>query len=325
MLGFACGIRRLEVECKCEVLMGVLMKVLIRGIVGVMTVGLLGCGCLFSSPLNSANPYPNLDKAQDLQYRGKYKAAIAEYERAAKKFPRFPVDTKIIHVSFPTFLKYNIAFCYAKLAEVEGDVSFYIKAETVVRESYERAIDPFDLADVLYLWGYILFKQARYEEARAKFEEALIGITPQNKYGADFIGEVLFGLGKAHLELGNEPAAQQTFVELEARIQTLLRTDNNFYARQVLFGLGKTYMELGDKPAARRVFAQFLELIEIELQDSFVGFDAEIFYEDTLYRLGHVYLELGDETAAQRAFAQLLEHYSDSPHKAEVERLLEKQ
>ena len=92
-----------------------------------------------------------------------------------------------------------------------------------------------------------------------------------------------------------------------------------------MFGLGKTYMELGDKPAARRVFAQFLELIEIELQDSFVGFDAEIFYEDTLYRLGHVYLELGDETAAQRAFAQLLEHYSDSPHKAEVERLLEKQ
>ena len=236
--------------------MGVLMKILIRGIVGVMTVGLLGCGCLFSSPLNSANPYPNLDKAQDLQYRGKYRAAIAEYERAAKKFPRFPVDTKIIHVSFPTFLKYHIAFWYAKLAEVEGDVSFYIKAETVVRESCEAAIDPFDQADALYLWGYILFKQARYEEARAKFKEALIGTIPQNKYGADFIGEVLFGLGKVHLELRDKAAARQTFVQFEERIQTILQTINSFYAEQALYELGKVYLELGDEVAARRVFAQ---------------------------------------------------------------------
>ena len=304
--------------------MGVLMKVLISGIVGVMAVGLLGCGCLFSSPLNSANPYPNLYKARDLQYRGKYRAAIAEYERAAKKFPRFPVDTKIIHVEFLTFLKYHIAFCYAKLAEVEGDVSFYIEAETVVRESCEGAIDPFDLADALYLWGYILFKQARYEEARAKFEEALIGVTPQNKYGADFIGEVLFGIGKAHLELGNEPTAQQTFVELEARIQTLLRTDNSFYARQVLFGLGKIYMELGDEPAARRVFAQFFEIIKIELQESFIGYDAEIFYEETLYELGKIYLALRDKAATRRAFARLLKHFPNSSYKAEIEYLFQK-
>ena len=324
MLGFACGMRRLEVECKCEVLMGVLMKVLIRGIVGVMTVGLLGCGCLFSSPLNRANPYPNLDKAQDLQYRGKYRAAIAEYERAAKKFPRFPVDTKIIHVSFPTFLKYHIAFCYAKLAEVEGDVSFYIKAETVVRESYERAIDPFDLADARYLWGYILFKQARYEEARAKFEEALIGITPQNKYGADFIGEVLFGLGKSLMALGDKAAAQRVFAQLLER----MKADNypyDDYTVQGLYSLGKMYLELGDKAAARRVFTQVLERIERELQDDFVPFDSGILYEQTLYGLGNIYLALGDKAATRRVFAQFLKHFPDSSYKGEVERLLEKQ
>ena len=65
-----------------------------------------------------------------------------------------------------------------------------------------------------------------------------------------------------------------------------------------MYALGKAYLALGDKTAARRVFAQLLELIKIALQDSFIGYDAEIFYEETLYELGKTYLVLGDEAAA---------------------------
>ena len=298
--------------------MGFLIKVFIRSIIGVLMVGILGCGKLFPSTPHSRNPYRDLPKAKELQYRGKYKAAITKYEQALKKFPRFPDETKVIHVSFPTVLKYYIAFCYVQLAEMEGDVSFYIKAEAAAKESYETAIVGSDQTDALYLWGYILFKQERYEEARAKYE-ALLERLQQNEDDGDFTVDALFGLGKVHLRLGDEPAAQRVFAQLLERIEG----DSDFYTTQVLFGLGKVYLELGDKPATQRVFAQLLEYIEIELQDSFVAFDAEIFYEQALYVLGKAYLELGDAAAAQRAYAQLLEHFPDSSYTAEVERLLE--
>ena len=142
--------------------MSVLVKVLIGSIVGVLTMSLLGCGCLYSFTPQSPNLYSDVYKAEDLRYSGKYMAAIAKYEQASKKLPRFPVHTKVINVSFPTFFTYHIAFCYAKLAETEGDVSLYIKAEASVKESYETAILPSDREKTLYLWAYILFKQGRY-------------------------------------------------------------------------------------------------------------------------------------------------------------------
>ena len=196
--------------------MSVLIKVLGRSVVGVLTAGLIGCGCLFPSTPptpNSPNPYPDLYKAKDLQYKGKYKAAITKYEEAAKKFPLFLHETKVIHVSFPAFLKYQIAFCYAKLAEAEGDVSLYAKAEAAVQESYQTAIHPFDQADALYLWGYILFKQERYEEARAKFE-ALLEIPQQNENDDRFTADTFFALGNVYLQLGDEVAAQRVFARL---------------------------------------------------------------------------------------------------------------
>ena len=167
-------------------------------------------------------------------------------------------------------MKYNIAFCYAKLAEVEGDVSFYIKAEAAAKESYQTAILPSNQADPLYLWGYILFKQGRYEEARAKFE-ALLGILRHNRPDGDFpaktfsdfvddTAEALYGLGKVCLELGDKAAARQAFAQLKERIETIKqRTSSRVYIAEVLYGLGKVYLQLGDKAAAQNVFTQHLK------------------------------------------------------------------
>ena len=295
--------------------------------------------------------------------------AIAKYEQALKKLPRSPIDTKVINVSFPAFFQYHIAFCYAKLAEVEGDVSLYVKAEAAARESYETAILLSDQADALYLWGYILFKQERYAKALSKFEE-LIDAAPQNGFRGRFLEEALYALGKTYLELGDATAARRVFARLEAMIH---EADSYFHTAGVICALGKGYLELGDESAARRVFAQlevllkitvegdhlgwdaegiyakipydlgkaYLELgdesaarrvfsqlevlLKIAPQRDYIGPDAEQIYEEVVYGLGKAYLELDDEAAARRTFAMLLEHYSDSPHKAEVERLLEKQ
>ena len=245
--------------------MSVRIKIFGISLVGILIVGLLGC--------RQPNLYKDVYEAEWLRYEGKYSAAIAKYEAAAKKFPHFPDDTKIINVEFLTLLNYGIAFCYAKLAETEGDVSLYLKAEVAAKGSYQTAILPSNQADPLYLWGYILFKQERYEEARAKFE-ALLETPQQNRPDGDFpakpfpdfiadgdvIAEALYGLGKVYLELGDKAAARQAFAQLKERIETIKqRTSSRVYIAEVLYGLGKVYLELGDKAAAQSAFAQHLK------------------------------------------------------------------
>ena len=134
-----------------------------------------------------------------------------------------------------------------------------------------------DQIDILYLWGYILFKQGRYAEARAKYE-ALLEIDLQRGFRYRYFEDTLSNLEKTYSELGEEAAVPQAFRQLE---------------------------ELLEKALQDRVSARSLE--------------------DALSNLGHAYLKLGDKAAARRVFAKLLEHYPDSPHNTEVERLLKKQ
>lgn len=62
------------------------MSIVIKGfgisIVGILTVGLLGCGCLFPSTFHSSNPhwalYSDIDKAQDLRESGKIQGSTRE-------------------------------------------------------------------------------------------------------------------------------------------------------------------------------------------------------------------------------------------------------
>ena len=281
--------------------MSVLIRILIGSVVGVLTVGLLGCGCLYPFTPQNPNLYADVYKAYDLQYSGKYTEAIAAYGQALKKLPQSPTDTKVMNVSFPTFLKYHIAFCYAKLAEANGDVSLYVKAEAAVRESYETVVLLHDQADVLYLWGYILFKQGRYTEALSKFEE-LIDAAPQSGFRGRFLEEALYALGKTYLELGDAAAAGQTLAQLETMIH---EADSYFHTAGVMCALGKAYLELGDESAARRVFAQLAELLKITVEGDHLGWDAEGIYAKIPYDLGKAYLELGEEAAARRVFAQL--------------------
>ena len=337
-------------------------KVLYISIIGVLTMGLSGCGCL-DGCLNGCLPgcgclFPSMPKsntlenqhvelyreAEDLRYEGEYRAAVEKYERAFKIRPR---QTKVIDGSYLSQFKYRIAFCYAKLAEMEGDVSLYTKAEAAIRGSYQIAIFRYDQAHILYLWGYILFKQARYEEARAKFQT----LTQRDLY-YHMMWDVLYALGKVYMELDDEVAARRTFTQLLKPVETAVQRGRPIVKQDLLYALGKAYMELKDEATARRIFAQLeardyvkydvmyrLGQAYMELSDEaaarrvFARLEAEIdaalqsgfpYIADELYRLGKAYLEDGDEVAARRTFTQLLEHYPKLSYKAEVERLLEK-
>jgi tetratricopeptide (TPR) repeat protein len=327
---------------KSEVPMNVVIKIFNRSIVGVFTLGLLGCGCLFPYKSNTVqNLYVDLhSEAEDLRYDGKYRAAVEKYEQAFKYRPR---STKVIDVSYIALFKYRIAFCYAKLADAETDISLYIKAEEVIKESYQTAILESDQAEILYLWGYILFKQERYQEARAKYEEAIDILLRQRR--GHYLTVELYALGKVCLALGDEGAARRVFAQLETRIndieydimyrlgQAYMALGDEGAARRVfaqleardyvgydiMYRLGQAYMALDDAGAARRVFAQLEAKIDAALQSGFP------YIADELYRLGQAYMESDDEVAARHTFAQLLKHYPKSSYKAEIKRLLEKQ
>ena len=283
--------------------MRILIKVLIRSIVSVFMIGLLGCGCLFpSTPSNTlTNLYIDLHTAAEfLRSEGKYREAIVKYEHAFKIRPRPTVDTQVIDVSYLALFKYRIAFCYARLAEVEGDASLYIRAEEVVKESYRAATRRSDRMGVLYLWGYILFKQARYAEARAKYEE-LLEISLQNSFHDILTMGALDALRKTYSELGDAAATPRAFVQIEERLRIALQngTRNRFLV-VALYRLGEMHSELGDAAAALQAFGQLEALLEMSLQRGASDGGLESF-SYFLY-LGDAYLELGDAAAARRTF-----------------------
>lgn len=283
-------------------------------------------------------------EAEDLRSDGKYRKAVEKYERAFKLRPR---RRKVININFLPTLKHHIAFCYSELAEAEGDISLYTKAEAAIIESYQMAMLQSDQAPILYLWGHILFKQARYEEALTKFETLT-----QRELHYHMMWNVLYELGKVYMALGDEVAARQTFAELLKPIETSLQRGHPIVEQDLLYRLGQAYMELEDAAAARRVFAlietrdyvrydllyrlgqAYMELEdETSAQRIFARLEAKIddalqsgfpYIADELYLLGKAYMEKGDEAAARRTFTQLLEHYPKSSYKTEVKRLLQK-
>ncbi len=288
--------------------MRILIKVFTGSVIGVFTIGMLGCGCLFpSTPSNTLmNLYIDLHtEAEFLRYDGKYREAIEKYEQAFKIRPRPTADTKVIDVSYLTLFKYRIAFCYAKLAETERDVSLYIKAEEVVKESYQAAILRSDQIGVLYLWGCILFNQERCAEARAKFEE-LLEISLQRGFHDIFAMNAMDALRKTYLELGDEAATPRAFGQLEARLKIALqnRVPDRFL-EVALYRLGEMHLELEDETAARRAFGQLEELLETSLQGEVRNRSLESF--SYFHYLGDAYLKLGDTDAARRTFGRFEE------------------
>ena len=290
--------------------MSVLIKIFNRCIVGVLTLGMLGCGCLFPyTPNTLPNLYVELySEANDLQHIGEYSTAIKKYEEVFKIRPH---PTKIIEVRFPALLKYNIAFAtlnWQKQKETHPSISKpRRRSEKVTKLRYFRTHQ----ARILYLWGYILFKQGRYEEASAKFKS--ISVPRASQYGdtARLMWNSSYALGKAYLGLDDETAARQAFRQLDSQIDAFLQDDGwpPTVGRHILYALGKAYLELGDETAARRVFTMRETLFYTDPGDNHPHTGDEV-----LYAFGKAYLEFGKEAAARMTFTQLEALIKTYPH-----------
>jgi len=141
-----------------------------------------------------------------IQAIAKYEQVLEEYERVLKRNKGVSSYSKIIDEDFPTLVKYRIAVCYTNWAE-QGDI--YSQAEDIIKEIYPTATVREHQEGITYLWGYILFKQKRYEEARPKFQE-LIDNFPQSI----FVENAWYALGKLYFEQGDYEAARQALQQL---------------------------------------------------------------------------------------------------------------
>ena len=112
------------------------------------------------------------EEAKTLYEAKDYNGAIEKYNLALQEADKRFVKTEVIDKDFKTLARFQIALCYSKLAE-EGDVADYDKALEIVEEIYPTATVRKHQEGIVYLWGHILFKQEKYEEAEPKFRELI--------------------------------------------------------------------------------------------------------------------------------------------------------
>ncbi len=135
-----------------------------------------------------------------------------------------------------------------QIGEAEEDVSLYAKAEVAVLESYQTTYNPHYRARTLYLWGYILFKQERYEEAIAKFKSVNLPgeFLPGDRRRLMWDG--LYALGEAYLGLDDKAAARRAFNQLDSQIDTFLQDDGWSNLSEMTFVCAwEGNLELGDE------------------------------------------------------------------------------
>jgi len=148
-------------------------------LVGIGVVGLLGV--LFWPSGSSQRVRTAFEEAEQYLAGQRYQEAIEQYEVALEESVKPFVKTEIIDPDFPTLAHYKIAFANAQIADQTGDITKYDVSVALIEDIYRTAHVPKHRELITFLWGYVLFKQDKYEEADPKFQE-LIDNFPNSLY-----------------------------------------------------------------------------------------------------------------------------------------------
>jgi tetratricopeptide (TPR) repeat protein len=146
------------------------------------------------------------EEAEQLMSEGKYEEAITKYSEALEESKKWGVKTEVIDRDFDSLAKYKIAFCYAKMAEDTGDLTYYEKALDYIKEVYGKAIVPKHKEAVTFLWGHVLFKMERYEEAEPKFRELIANFPNSIR-----VENAWYAIGVLNYQLKNFEEARKAF------------------------------------------------------------------------------------------------------------------
>ena len=122
---------------------------------------------------NSKKVAQLFEAAETLYENSDYEVAIVKYEEALKESNKLLARTESIDKDFTTLVNFKIAMSYVKLAEQSDDTNYYEKA----LEHVERADQTVKLAEyeeqLIYLWGYVLYKTGQQEQAIEKLTQLI--------------------------------------------------------------------------------------------------------------------------------------------------------
>ena len=114
------------------------------------------------------------EAAEKLYENSDYEAAIAKYEEALKESSKLLARTETIDKDFTTLVNFKIAMSYVKLAEQSNNTNYhYEKALEYIEQTISSETFAGYQEDLMYLWGYILYKTEQIELAVEKLRQLI--------------------------------------------------------------------------------------------------------------------------------------------------------
>jgi len=224
------------------------------------------------------------EEGEELYEQMKYKDAIARF-KALEMADETP-DALNFDSDFHNLARYKLALCYFKLAEQREYLNLYNEslryAELV---SQNAKVDEYKEKGI-FLWGRILFKTERYDEAETKFSE-LIETYPTGL----FVEDALYYIAHINYRLSKYEESRKTFASI---------LDSN--------------LSVAHKDDAQRMIAQSF-LIEGNYGralEEFEKLDAEGSHSEALYKIAYSFSKLGRHEEALEKYDELVKDYPDS-------------
>lgn len=231
------------------------------------------------------------EEAEQLLQEGRYEEAIAKYNEALKEAGKWGVKTEVIDKDFDSLAKYKIAFCYAKLGEQTGDLTYYEKGLDYIKEVYAKAIVPKHKEAVTFLWGHVLHKMERYEEAEPKFRE-LIANFPDSIY----VENALYALGLLNYKLKKFEEARKAFREIVDNYP------NSKFRDDAQYRIAQSYLEEGNFEMA---FQEFDKITPEEFPTQ------KELIPEARYKAAYCLSQLGRYDEALSRYAQFVTDYPE--------------
>ncbi|GIX05758.1 MAG: hypothetical protein KatS3mg115_0161 [Candidatus Poribacteria bacterium] len=256
----------------------------------------LGVAALLAAllwPTGSSQKVKTLfEDAEALLQQQRYQDAIAKYQEALLEAEKPLVKTEVIDPDFQTLANYKIAYAYTQIAEQTGDVTAYDKALEIVEPLYQRATLPKHREVVTFLWGYILFKQEKLEEAEPKFREVI-----DNFPNSLYLENAWYSIAQINYQLKEYDEAREAYTMIVNQFP------NSTFRDDAQYMIGQTFLLEENWEQAARAFDQLTP----------ENFPNSPLHAEAAYKAAYCMLQLNRLQEAIDRYNRFLTSFPDSP------------
>ncbi len=285
-------------------------------LIGVGIAALLGV--LFFPSGSSQKVQTLYEEAEQFLVNERYPEAIQKYEESLEEAEKGFVKTEVIDPDYQTLAKYKIAHAYAQQAEKTGNVAEYDEALNILEEVYQTATIDKHREGIVFLWGYVLMKTERLEEAEPKFRELI-----QNFPNSLFHENAWYSIAQLNYDLQDFDKARDAYRQIVDGFPNSDFRDDSQYRIAVTYFEEQNYdqsfrefdaMTPEDFPgspllpeASYKAAYSLLQLDRLEEAiDRYNRFVAD--YPDSIFRTG-AHFDLGTIYTRQSDFDNAIQNY----------------